>query len=193
MRIFEPYFTTKEMGRGTGLGLSIVYGIVKQHNGYIECHSELKKGTTFRIYLPLVKSKQFETTPEETVIPKGGAETILIAEDDAGVRTLMRQILEGAGYKVIEAHDGEDAVNKFRQYKDIVRLLIFDVIMPGKNGREAYEDIKEIRNDIKAIFISGYASDLIQSKGVLENGFEFVSKPVSAYTILRKVRELLDK
>jgi PAS domain S-box-containing protein len=191
-RIFEPYFTTKEMGRGTGLGLAIVYGIVKQHNGYINCYSEPGEGTTFRIYIPLVKVEAEKLETEETLAPKGGTETILIAEDDANVRGLIRNILEGFGYTVIEAVDGEDAVKRFKENKDRIQLLLFDLIMPKKNGKDAYEDIKGIRPNIRAIFISGYAKDIIQRFGI-EEGIEFITKPVLPTELLRKVREELDK
>lgn len=186
-KIFEPFFTTKELGRGTGLGLSIVYGIIKQHNGYINCYSETGKGTTFKIYLPLIAEEAEKIEMAEAELPEGGTETILIAEDDASVRGLIKQILEGVGYKVIEAVDGEDAVVKFKENKEKIHLLLFDMIMPKKNGKDAYEDIKGIRHDIKAVFTSGYAADIIG----IEGGFEFISKPVSPNELLRKVREVL--
>lgn len=191
-RIFEPYFTTKEMGRGTGLGLAIIYGIVTQHGGYIRCYSEPGKGTTFRIYIPLIKADVEKIDKEEAVAPKGGTETILIAEDDAGIRKFVITLLEGFGYTVIEAVDGDDAVNKFRANKGKIQLLLFDLIMPKKNGKDAYEEIKTIRDDISVIFMSGYASDIIQKFGIEEN-VEFISKPVLPNELLRKVREELDK
>ncbi|MEW6714477.1 MAG: response regulator [Nitrospirota bacterium] len=189
-KIFEPFFTTKEFGKGTGLGLSIVYGIIKQHNGYINCYSEPGKGTTFKIYLPLIKEEAEKVEIAETELPKGGTETILVAEDDASVRDLTKQILEGFGYTVIEAVDGIDAVNKFKENKDNVHLLLFDLIMPNKNGKDAYEDIQGIRHDIKVIFTSGYAADIIQRFGI-EDGIDFISKPVSPHELLRKVRDML--
>ncbi|TAN44729.1 MAG: response regulator, partial [Nitrospirae bacterium] len=191
-RIFEPFFTTKELGRGTGLGLSIVYGIIKQHNGFINCYSEPGKGTTFRIYLPLIKGRTEDMKTVEVAVPTGGTETILLAEDDPNVRTLLKNTLERFGYVVHEAVDGEDAVNKFKENKDKIRLLLLDIIMPRKNGKDAYEDIKGIKHDIKAVFISGYAMDIIQRFGI-EEGFEFISKPVMPNELLRKVREALDK
>ncbi len=192
-RIFEPFFTTKELGKGTGLGLAIVYGIIKQHNGYINCYSEPCKGTTFRIYMPLI-SPEFEKI-QPTAVPelKGGSETVLVAEDDAVIRKLTRSVLERFGYKVIEAFDGEDAIRKFMDNKDKIHILLFDVIMPKKNGKEAYEEIKKIRPDIKSIFISGYTADIIHEKGILDEGMNFISKPVSPKDILRKVREVLDR
>lgn len=166
-RIFEPFFTTKEMGKGTGLGLAIVYGIIKQHNGYINVYSEHGKGTTFRIYIPLVGSEFKEVEVPTLPAPKGGVETVLVAEDDTEARKLTREVLDGAGYKVIEAVNGEDAINKFMENKDKIQLLLFDLIMPKKNGREAYEEIRKIRPDIRVLFTSGYPADIIHEKGVL--------------------------
>lgn len=191
-RIFEPYFTTKEKGRGTGLGLAIIYGIVTQHNGYIHCYSEPGKGTTFRIYIPLIKAETEDIEKEEAEVPKGGSETILIAEDDVSIRKFTTTLLEEFGYKVIAAVDGEDAVNKFRDSKDKIQLLLFDLIMPKKNGKDAYEEIKAMGNDISVIFMSGYARDIIQKFGI-ENGIEFISKPVLPNELLRKIREELDR
>jgi len=145
-RIFEPFFTTKEVGKGTGLGLSMVYGVVQQHGGYVTCYSEPGIGTTFKVYLPIIESKITTATEmAETADLRGGIETILLAEDEDSVRELTKYVLEGFGYKVIPAADGEDAVNKFRENKDNIKLLLFDVVMPRMNGREAYAKIKEIR------------------------------------------------
>ncbi|WP_203473230.1 PAS domain-containing sensor histidine kinase [Dissulfurispira thermophila] len=192
-RIFEPFFTTKEMGRGTGLGLAIVYGIIKQHNGYINVYSEPGKGTTFRIYIPIAKPELKESEPIALPVPTGGTETVLIAEDDAEVRKITREVLNNFGYKVIEAVNGVDAINKFRENKDKVQLLLFDVIMPLKTGMEAYEEIRKIKPGIKVLFTSGYPLDVIREKGILETGVSFISKPVLPDDLLRKVREVLDK
>ncbi len=195
-RIFEPYFTTKDLGKGTGLGLSIVYGIVKQHSGYINCFTEPGKGTTFRIYIPVAQAGPGEmgrgVEENEAALAEGGTETILVAEDDEGVRRLTTEILKASGYGIICATDGDEAVAKFKENKDDIRLLLFDVIMPNKSGKDAYEDIKGIRHDIKAIFVSGYTADNIQGCGT-EDGIDFISKPVSPKELVRKVRELLDK
>ncbi|MDE1889245.1 MAG: PAS domain S-box protein [Planctomycetota bacterium] len=192
-RIFEPFFTTKEVGQGTGLGLAIVYGIVKQHNGYIDVYSELGKGTTFKIYLPLVEPIDKTETPEDLTTPEGGTETILIAEDETEVRKLTKMVLSGFGYKIIEAVDGEDAIHKFMENKDKIQLLVFDVVMPHKNGKEAYDAIKERKPDMKAIFMSGYGEDVIYKKDLLCEGFNFISKPILPRELLKKVREALDK
>ncbi len=191
-RIFEPFFTTKETGRGTGLGLSIVYGIIKQHEGFINVYSELGKGTTFKIYLPLIISEVEKTKPAESAVLRRGTETVLLAEDDEAVKKIIRTMLEGFGYKVIEAADGEDAVNKFIENRDNIKLLILDVVMPKKNGKEVYEEIRKAMPDIKALFMSGYTADIVHKKGILEEGLEFIVKPLSPNALLRKVRKILD-
>ncbi|UCE79781.1 MAG: response regulator [Nitrospiraceae bacterium] len=192
-RVFEPFFTTKEIGKGTGLGLSMVYGIVKQHNGFINVYSEPSKGTTFKIYLPLIEAEAKEISITKLPSLQGGTETILVAEDDESVRKLTRDILEKFGYRVIVAEDGEDAVNKFMENKNKINLLLLDVIMPKREGKEVYEEIKGIKPDVKALFLSGYSEDLLQKKGVLEKGLHFIFKPVAVNDLLRKVREVLDK
>jgi PAS domain S-box-containing protein len=190
-RIFEPFFTTKEIDKGTGLGLSIVYGIIKQHNGYIVCESEPGKGTSFKIYLPIINAeitgKEIEEIPHVTGTPH----TILLAEDEFIVRKLTKQVLEEFGYKVIEAVDGEDAVNMFIANKDDVELLMFDVIMPGMSGKEAYDRIRKITPDIKMILTSGYPADFINKDEIIKEGIHFVSKPVSPARLLKKVNEVL--
>jgi PAS domain S-box-containing protein len=193
LRIFEPYFTTKELGRGTGLGLSIAFGIVKQHKGFLECQSDPGKGTTFKIYLPVADTEAGQKEEKDVTFPARGTETILIAEDDTAVRSLTRQLLNEFGYYVIEAVDGEDAVHKFKDNQDRITLLLLDVILPKKNGKEAYEDMKVMRPDIKAIFISGYARDLMQDNGVIDKGPEFLQKPVSPKELLKKIRAVLDR
>mgnify|MGYP001576690712 CR=1 FL=1 len=194
-RIFEPFFTTKEVGKGTGLGLSMVYGIIKQHSGYINCYSEQGKGTTFRIYLPLIKeeAKEAKAAAEGYTALTGGTETIILAEDEEEVRKLMKLALEDAGYKVIEAVDGKEAIEKFRENKDSIDLLLLDVIMPKINGKGVYEEAKKIKPDVKALFSSGYPADFIHKKGILEEGLNFISKPASPHELLKRIREAIDK
>jgi len=192
-KIFEPFFTTKEAGKGTGLGLSIVYGIIRQHNGYINVYSEPDKGTTFRIYLPIVNAAAEVNKPVELVEPAGGTETVLLAEDNADVRKITRSVLEAFGYTVLEAVDGEDAVNSFMKNKDSIQLLIFDVIMPVKSGKDAYEEILSVRPDINILFLSGYTIDIVGKQGIFAEGLNFISKPVSSNNLLSKIREILDK
>jgi PAS domain S-box-containing protein len=190
-RIFEPFFTTKEVGKGTGLGLSVVYGIIKQHNGFINVYSEKGEGTTFRIYLPLVEEEVETAEKEISRSDFRGTETILLAEDDRAVRELTKNILEESGYQVIEAVDGKDALEKFASNKDRIQFLLLDVIMPQKNGKEVYEEIRKISPDIKVLFTSGYAEDIVQKKGISEKGLNFISKPVSPSDLLRKIRDIL--
>jgi len=192
-RIFEPFFTTKEVGKGTGLGLSIVYGIIKQHEGYIDVYTAPKQGTTFNIYLPLTEDK---IVIEKSEIPPSnirGRETILLAEDDKDVRGLMKGFLEEYGYRVIEAVDGADAINKFIRFKESIQFLLLDVIMPKKNGKEAFEKIQMMKPGIKALFMSGYSDDIIHKKGILEKRLTLIMKPVSPTDLIRKIREVLDK
>jgi PAS domain S-box-containing protein len=194
-RIFEPFFSTKETGKGTGLGLAMVYGIIKQHNGSIRVYSEPGSGTTFKIYLPAIADAT-EQTKSRHQIPKekiSGTETVLLAEDDADVRRIAKLALTKAGYKVIEAVDGQDAVNKFIENKNDIQLLIFDVIMPNMNGRDAYDRIKTEYPDIKVIFMSGYMADIIDRKGIFDAGLNFLSKPAEPHELLKKVRKTLDK
>ena len=192
-RVFEPFFTTREVGKGTGLGLSMVYGIIKQHSGYINCYSEPGAGTTFRIYLPLIEKETEKAKAEEHIALSGGTETILLTEDEEEVRKLMKLVLEEAGYKVIEAVDGKEAMEKFRENKDSINLLLLDVIMPKINGKGVYEEAKKITPEIKALFSSGYPADFIHKKGILEEGLNFISKPAPPHELLKRIREVLDK
>lgn len=192
-RLFEPFFTTKEVGKGTGLGLSIVYGIIKQHNGFITVQSEQGKGSTFTVYLPAV-TKDIEPRighDEETV--ETGIETILVADDDPLLRDLLWKLLTMFGYTVIIAGDGQEAVQQFSKNRDSVSLIILDIIMPNLNGREAFEQIRLLSPDVRAIFISGYSADIIRQRGMLDSELEILTKPLSPMTILKKVRETLDR
>lgn len=195
-RIFEPFFTTKEMGRGTGLGLSMVYGIVTQHNGYIECCSEQGKGTSFALYLPLLQAGPADVCPDApaTHVSTGGSETVLLAEDDFALRRLTATVLAEFGYTVIEAVDGQDAVEKFAEHKDAVSLLMLDLIMPKKGGREVYRETRKMRPDVKALFMSGYSLDSADGAEMMKETPEaaFILKPVSPRDLLIKVRRVLD-
>jgi len=190
-RIFDPFFTTKEVGKGTGLGLAIVYGIVKQHTGYINVYSESKVGTTFKLYFPLLGTAIEEPIDVTHHEPRSGSAVILVAEDDADVRQLTRTVLENFGYTVIEAVDGEDAVRQFTNNQDVVQLLLLDVIMPRMNGKEACEEIRLLKPDVKAIFTSGYPAEVIRQKGVLDESDLFLFKPASPRETLRMVQDSL--
>jgi CheY-like chemotaxis protein/two-component sensor histidine kinase len=191
-RLFEPFYTTKELGKGTGLGLSIVYGIVKQHNGYIEVDSEPGAGTVFTIHLPLIKEEIREIAGHVDELPEIGTETLLVADDDATLLDLTKKVLEQFGYTVITAIDGLDAVEKFRDNSDNIALVILDVIMPRMNGKEAFDEIRKIRPAMKAIFISGYTAEIIHVRGTLDESLEFLTKPLRMIKFLQKVREVLD-
>jgi len=192
-RIFEPFFTTKEVGKGTGLGLSISYGIVKQHGGFISVASMIGVGTTFSVYLPHVE----RTVPQRKVsvartVPRG-VETVLLLEDNDSVRSLISQVMTGKGYRVIEAVDGEDGVQKFRLHRDEIALVILDVIMPKKNGGDAYDEIRAMKSDVRAIFISGYTGDIIDRQRISEDGANFLQKPILPDKLLTLAREVLDQ
>jgi PAS domain S-box-containing protein len=191
-RIFDPFYTTKEVGKGTGLGLSIVYGIIKKHNGTIGCYSEPDRGAVFTLFFPAIQDELLEAAPESSAAVQGGTETILMSEDDEAVRKLTRDLLEEYGYTVIEAVDGEDAVNRFREHRDTVQLLILDLIMPKKNGKQAYDEILRMKPDIKVIFSSGYEADIIQKRGKLVKGLNFLPKPVIPEELLAKIRKVLE-
>jgi PAS domain S-box-containing protein len=192
-RVFEPFFTTKDTGKGTGLGLSIVYGIVKQHNGYIDCESEPGKGTTFTIYFPLNTAGAMQAAPDQRPVQhRSGTETVLVTDDDEGVRRITRTMLEHLGYTVIIAADGKEAVEVFAEHKDRIDLLILDVIMPKKNGKQVYDEVRRMRPGVKALFMSGYTADVISSKGVLEEGMQFITKPASLRDLSQKMRDVLD-
>jgi len=192
-KIFEPFYTTKEVGKGTGLGLSMVYGIITQHEGYIDVSSRPGEGTTFRIYLRLIGPRVEEEKSATLGPPKRGDESVLIAEDNESVRVLSKEILEGYGYDVIEAVDGDDAVRKYMENKDKIQILLLDVVMPKKNGKEAYEEIVKIKPDVKKLFMSGYTSDIIHEQGIIDEGIHIIYKPLSAEALLRKVRQVLDE
>lgn len=192
-RIYEPFFTTKANGEGTGLGLSTVYGIVSQHNGLIHVHSEPGTGTTFRIYLPTIGRPWAaiqETLPPP---PAGGTETILLAEDDDAVRSVVKCMLETAGYTVLTAHDGKDAIRVFDDNADQVDLLLLDVVMPKLGGRAVFDHVREKRPETRALFVSGYSPADIHTDFVLDEGLQFIQKPYDCDALLRKVRESLDR
>jgi PAS domain S-box-containing protein len=192
-KIFEPFFTTKEVGKGTGLGLAMAYGIIKQHNGYILASSQLGKGTTISIYLPLIGLSAGEPESMQSGLPmKRGTEIILVAEDNESVRKMTATMLIDQGYTVIEAADGEEAIRRFREQHDRIQLLLIDVVLPKKNGKEVYEEVRRVRPDVKVLFTSGYTADVIHAKGIVDEGLHFIPKPAVMRELLQKIRDELD-
>lgn len=192
-RIYEPFFTTKPVGRGTGLGLSVVYGIVKQHDGFISCYSEKGKGTTIRVYLPIITDNADSGEIAAASQVSRGSETILLVEDDGNVRTPIRLFLENYGYRVIEAVDGEDGVNQFVANEDVIDLALIDVVMPKLNGREVYRRIMERKPEMRVVFMSGYTADILQQEELLDEGMNILMKPTVNRHLLKTIRNLLDK
>ncbi len=194
-QIFQPFFTTKEVGKGTGLGLATVYGIVKQSGGYLDFDSEPGRGTTFKIYLPRLAE---EPTPLSVVVPNRftvskGTETVLLAEDEEGVRLMIRLALETNGYTVLLAADGDAAIELSRNYPKAIDLLVSDVVMPGMGGRQLADRLSAARPKMKVLFLSGYTDDAVIHHGVLDAETAFLQKPFTPTILAKKVREVLDK
>ncbi|QEG30215.1 Blue-light-activated protein [Gemmata obscuriglobus] len=192
-RIFEPFFTTKGEN-GTGLGLATVFGIVKQSGGHVEVYSELGVGTTFKVYLPRDRS---DPSPADSAgalraPPTRGSETVLLAEDEDGVRRLAKMVLQRAGYTVLEAHHGGEALRICEQHEGPIHLLATDVVMPNMGGRQAAERLRAMRPEMKVLFLSGYTDDTVVRHGVLEAEVAFLQKPFSPDALAQKVREVLD-
>jgi CheY-like chemotaxis protein len=193
-KIFEPFFTTKEKGKGTGLGLSTVYGIVKQSGGNIWVYSETGHGTTFKIYLPRVDEpvEELPERPRIGEIPRGN-ETILIVEDDEAVRKLAARILKRQGYIVLEAHHQKEAMSFCKEWKEPIHLILVDVIMPEVSGHQLVQSVRQVRQDLRVLYMSGYTDNAIVQHGVLKKGVNYIQKPFTMDGLARKVREVLDK
>jgi len=192
-RIFEPFFTTKEMGKGTGLGLATVYGIVKQHGGFVNVYSEPGQGTTFHVYLLASPSspEAIELAASEDA-QKGGTETILVAEDHEGLRELVRQTLTSQGYSVILASNGRDAVRMFKAKSEEIRLVVLDVVMPFLSGPEAHSEMCAIRPGLPVIFMSGHVAESVSLNSRITAGAAFLQKPCTPQALSRTVRSALD-
>jgi len=193
-RIFEPFFTTKELGKGTGLGLATVYGIVRQHGGFLQVQSELGVGSTFHSYFPVSTEavSSAERVEDESPI-QGGSETILLAEDHEGLRQLAVETLTNLGYKVVLAADGEQAVQEFRIFRSQIQLALLDVMLPRMSGPEAFARIRELKPDLPAIFVTGYSPDTEPIQKVREEGWPVLQKPYASRLLARTVRETLDQ
>jgi len=193
-RIFEPFFTTKEVGKGTGLGLSMIYGIVRQSGGHIWVYSEAGRGTTFKIYFPRVEGppEEFETLGQRAALARG-TETVLLVEDEAEVRKLVREILEMNGYKVLEVDRGSKAIEIGKRCEEPIHLMITDVVMPGMSGRELAQRLAPVRPQMRVLYMSGYTENAIVHHGVLDEETAFIQKPFTPAALALKVRHVLDK
>ncbi|NOX90556.1 MAG: PAS domain S-box protein [Calditrichaeota bacterium] len=193
--IFEPFFTTKGVGHGTGLGLSTVYGIVKQNNGFILVNSKPGKGTTFRLYFP-VASDDIEAMDHTTQVRKNnsliGTETILLVEDEDAVRKFISDLLTEYGYHILSASSPDEGLEIFRQKKNQIDLLISDIIMPGMNGKELFEKLSKFKPDLKVLYISGYAADIISKLSIMNGHVKFIQKPIKMNEFLKVLRDILD-
>ncbi len=194
-RIFEPFFTTKPVGQGTGLGLATVYGIIRQHNGWITVYSEVDRGTVFRIYLPAAKEREdqkMERAPQQEV--RGGTETILLIEDEAPLRALDRSILEGYGYEVVEADSAGAALECWREHQHRISLVLTDVVIPGgSTGPDLAKKFHSEKPTLRIIFSSGYSADVVEKDFELHEGVNFLQKPYSPHRLAQTVRDVLEK
>lgn len=191
--LFEPFFAKCQPGRSTGLGLPAVYGIVKQSGGHLEVESQRGRGTTFRVYLPLLEQvvPAFEVQSDLAHAPTG-TETILLAEDDEGIRRLARLIFDSLGYRVLEAPNGRDALAAAQQHAGRIDVLVTDVVMPHPGGRELAERLRLVRPEMKILYLSGYSDEAVSRQGIPGDGHGFLQKPFTPLALARRVREILD-
>jgi CheY-like chemotaxis protein len=191
--IFDPFYTTKGVGKGTGLGLAMVYGIVKSHEGYILCESKPNKGATFRIYFPVTEQGRVVKELREDKGFTGGTETILLVDDEDPIRNLGEQIFTKYGYTVLKVSDGEGALKIYEEKKDGIDLIILDLIMPGMGGKKCLEGLLQINPDVKVVIASGYSPEGRVKSFFEEGAKNFISKPFNMKEMLQVVREVLDE
>jgi CheY-like chemotaxis protein len=191
-RIFEPFFTTKEVGKGTGLGLATVFGIVKQHGGFINVYSEPGKGTTFRVYLPGDSGAPEPAKAESNERPRRGTETILLAEDHEGLRELGKETLEALGYRVMLATSGAEAVEVFKSNPDQIDVVVLDVVMPELGGPDAYSKMSAIRPGLGVVFATGYTAEAASLTSLVEHGAVVLQKPYSAKSLSGAIRGAIE-
>jgi CheY-like chemotaxis protein len=193
-KIFTPFFTTKEVGKGTGLGMAVVYGIVKNHRGYITCESKLNQGTMFRIYWPVAPKGEFELTKEKAVEDtiRGGDESILIVDDEEAILQIAKESLTDHGYSVLLAGSGEKALEIFKQKQRAIDLIIMDLGMPGIGGHKTMVELLKLNPRVKVIIASGYSADSQVKEALAAGAAGFVGKPYKLNDLLRKIRWVLD-
>jgi CheY-like chemotaxis protein len=193
-RMFEPFFTTKETGKGTGLGLATVFGIVKQSGGHVTVYSEIGKGTTFKVYLPIdeASAESSKVKSVRTALPRG-TETVMVVEDEEIMRNLACRILQSQGYSVLQARNGEEALVTYEGHQSVIHLILTDVVMPKMGGRQMYDRLRETQPDLKVLFMSGYTDDAVIRHGVLEADTNFIEKPFTYAALAGAVRDVLDR
>ncbi len=180
------------MGKGTGLGLATVYGIVKQHNGYIYVNSEFGQGTTFKIYLPVVEEKESNVLVQDNIGFAHGTETILVVDDEPSLRKLVRNSLSPIGYQILEASSAEEALGICEDFNGTIDLLLTDVIMPGMDGKRLADMFSARRPKTKVVFVSGYTDEILAHRGILAPGIVYIEKPIMPTMLSKKVRQVLD-
>jgi CheY-like chemotaxis protein len=191
--IFEPFYTTKAMGRGTGLGLAMVHGIVKQHNGHVTVHSEVGEGTTFKVYFPASGGEVENDVLTSTIMPAFGTETVLLVDDEEFVRELGARVLTNHGYTVLQAKNGTEALDLFKKESSRISLVILDLIMPGMGGRECLKGLLKIDPNMKILVASGYSADGSVGEIIRMGAKGFVTKPLRVKDLLREVRRVLEE
>ncbi|MFH0765877.1 MAG: response regulator, partial [Calditrichota bacterium] len=194
-KIFEPFFTTKEIGRGTGLGLATVYGIIKQSGGNIWVYSEPDRGTTFKVYLPRTISEKSISAPiaDSAYGDVTGQETVLVVEDEDAVREMAVRVLKMHGYRVVEARNGKDALELCQEMNRPFDIVVTDVVMPIMGGAELISQLQKLWKSVKYLYMSGYTSNVVVHDSILAEGVPYLQKPFRPLTLVRKVRDILDK